>query len=168
MIYQLSDCFEVPADLGRTWAFFSDPKNLASITPPWLSFTIIDGADEPIRTGSILNYRIKWMGLGMQWRTRIESCEAPRGFVDVQESGPYALWRHEHRFEPSAGGTVCRDRVSYRLPLGPLGTLAHALWVRRQLTGIFRYRREALAERLGPIRPIQDDVEVRMSTMASA
>ena len=34
-----------------------------------------------------------------------------------------------------------RDRVRYALPLGPLGALAHLLFVRRDLRRIFDFRR---------------------------
>ena len=38
------------------------------------------------------------------------------------------------------------DRVEYELPLGVLGRLAHRLFVRRQLEGIFRHRARVIAE----------------------
>jgi hypothetical protein len=41
--------------------------------------------------------------------------------------------------------------VRYALPLGPLGALAHVLFARRDLERIFDHRREAVAERLGPL-----------------
>ena len=37
------------------------------------------------------------------------------------------------------------DRVDYALPLGPLGTIAHVAFVRRDLRRIFDYRRDAIA-----------------------
>jgi hypothetical protein len=33
-----------------------------------------------------------------------------------------------------------RDRVRYRIPLGPLGAIAHRVKVRRDLNAIFDYR----------------------------
>jgi ligand-binding SRPBCC domain-containing protein len=39
-----------------------------------------------------------------------------------------------------------RDRVEYELPLGPLGRIAHTLFVRRQLEAIFDFRARAIAE----------------------
>ena len=38
------------------------------------------------------------------------------------------------------------DRVTYALPFGLLGALAHRLVVRRTLERIFAYRRQRLAE----------------------
>jgi ligand-binding SRPBCC domain-containing protein len=41
------------------------------------------------------------------------------------------------------------DRVRYRLPLGPLGELAHPVFVRRTLERIFDFRRDRIARLLG-------------------
>jgi len=68
-------------------------------------------------------------------------------FVDVQERGPFALWRHLHEFEDVPGGTLVRDAVDYRMPLGPLGGIARAALVGRTLERIFDYRRDVLARR---------------------
>ena len=85
----------------------------------------------------------------MRWRTRIEAWEPPHRFVDVQLSGPYSLWEHTHEFEADGEeATLIRDRVRYALPLGPLGELAHRLFVRRDVERIFDFRREAVAARL--------------------
>ena len=37
------------------------------------------------------------------------------------------------------------DVVDYELPLGPLGSIAHVLMVKRMLQRIFDFRREAVA-----------------------
>jgi ligand-binding SRPBCC domain-containing protein len=67
--------------------------------------------------------------------------------VDEQVRGPYRSWRHEHEFRAVPGGTEIVDRVGYALPLGVLGRLAHALFVRRRLQAIFDHR-EAMVERI--------------------
>jgi hypothetical protein len=41
-----------------------------------------------------------------------------------------------------------RDVVRYALPLGPLGALAHAAFVRRDLERIFDFRHAAVARLL--------------------
>src|SRR5919108_573335 len=63
---------------------------------------------------------------------------------DVQVNGPYAGWEHRHRLLEEGGGRWVEDRVTYRLPGGPLGRAAHAVLVGRQLRAAWAYRRERL------------------------
>ena len=134
-------------DPARAFAFYGDARNLEAITPPWLRFRVTSAPGE-LREGSLIEYRLTLHGVPVRWRTRIAVWEPPRRFVDVQLSGPYALWEHTHEFAPAHGGVEIRDRVRYRMPLGPLGNLAHALLVGRDLERIFDYRRDAVAREL--------------------
>jgi ligand-binding SRPBCC domain-containing protein len=161
MYYELTDRFVVKSDAAATWAFFSTAENLPAITPPWLGFTIRSaGGPIKIERETLLDYTIKWLGVPMRWRTRIIEWDPPRSFVDLQVRGPYVLWHHQHRFEAVAEGTECSDRVIYKLPGGWLARPAHALVVRRQLMGIFRFRRKVIGERLGWVREVQEDVRI--------
>lgn len=139
----------IHAPLEQVWRFFSDPANLARITPPWLRFRIHGEAPAEINAGTRLEYRIRWLGFRLRWVTRIIRFDPPRQFEDVQEEGPYRKWVHTHTFEPQAGGGVrMRDRVEYALPFGPIGRVANGL-VRRQLGGIFDYRCRAIEKTFG-------------------
>jgi ligand-binding SRPBCC domain-containing protein len=125
----------------------------------------------PIDMGNdlLLDYTIRWMRLPVRWRTRIIDWSPMHQFIDLQLRGPYTLWHHQHRFaramrgsgDGKDGGTECWDRVLYRLPGGPIGSVMHSLVVRRQLIDIFRYRRDAIGRLLGNLKPLQADVEVR-------
>ena len=129
--------------------FFEDAYNLEAITPPFLGFRVVTPRPIEMRAGALIEYRLKLHGLPVRWKTRIESFDPPHTFVDVQLSGPYRLWHHTHVFEPDGrGGTVMRDRVRYALPLGPVGRLAHMLFVRRDLRRIFDFRQKAVARGL--------------------
>lgn len=134
----------LPAPRVRVFEFFARPENLATITPGWLGFTLLSPAPITLAAGAVLDYRIRWLGLPFRWRSLIREYDPPYRFVDVQVIGPYARWEHRHMFVEEAGGTVMEDRVTYRLPLGPIGELAHRLGVRRQLEAIFAYRRDRL------------------------
>jgi ligand-binding SRPBCC domain-containing protein len=68
--------------------------------------------------------------------------------VDEQARGPFSRWRHTHTFLETSEGTEVRDQVDYRLPLRFLGQVAHAMVVKRQLLGIFRYRQHRVAAML--------------------
>ncbi len=85
----------------------------------------------------------------MRWRTRIADWDPPRGFTDVQERGPYALWEHRHLFRALGSGVRMTDHVRYALPLGPIGRATHALVVRSALNAIFDYRARRIRARFG-------------------
>lgn len=131
-----------PVDI--VFPFFERPENLAQITPPELGFELLTPSPVPMRMGTLIDYRIRLLGIPVRWTTYIALYDPPRCFVDVQLRGPYSFWHHTHRFEPREGGTLITDEVLYALPLGPIGNLAHRLWVRQELQRIFDYRKRRL------------------------
>ena len=95
-----------------------------------------------------IDYRFRWLGLPMTWKTLITRYEPPFLFVDEALKSPYALWRHRHEFVETPKGTLVRDHVDYALPLGALGEMAHSLVVRRQVEQIFAFRQQKIGELL--------------------
>lgn len=146
--YQLKTEQFLPTDLDTAWDFISRPENLKRITPEHMGFTITSGTvPEFMYPGLIISYRIQpFPGIRLTWVTEITHIRDRVYFVDEQRAGPYALWHHEHALEPVPGGVQMRDIVSYAPPLGPIGALAHALFIRRQLDAIFAHRRFALEQ----------------------
>jgi ligand-binding SRPBCC domain-containing protein len=136
------------APLDAVFAFFSDAANLDAITPAWVGFRILTPLPIEMRPGARIDYRLRLAGVPVRWRTRISVWDPPRGFIDVQESGPFALWEHQHRFEPHGDGVLMQDRVRYALPFGPLGSVAHAVAVRAALAAIFDHRFACVGERM--------------------
>jgi ligand-binding SRPBCC domain-containing protein len=148
-LLERSQRVEVPIDLA--FAFYGDSDNLEPLTPPWLHFEVTTPRPLILKAGALLDYKLKLHGVPVRWTTLIETWEPPLRFVDSQAKGPYSLWEHTHRFERDGdGATIIHDHVRYAIPLGPLGAIAHRLFVRRDLERIFDYRRDAVAERLLP------------------
>ena len=133
-----------PQPIAEVFAFFSRAENLERITPSWLRFRMLTAGPVEMRAGTLLDYTLRIHGLPVRWRTRIESWAPPHSFVDVQERGPYRLWRHTHRFREERGGTTMTDDVEYALPLGILGAIANRLVVARDVKSIFDYREEQI------------------------
>jgi ligand-binding SRPBCC domain-containing protein len=79
----------------------------------------------------------------IRWTTEITEWNPPHG--------PYALWNHEHFFVAQNGGTTMRDHVSYALPFGPIGRLAHRIVVQRDVERLFDFRADAM-RRLFPAK----------------
>lgn len=143
----------LPIGLNEAWAFFSAPGNLARITPPDMGFQVLDRSTlAAMHTGQRIRYNVRpLLGIPLQWETLITDVDEPVCFIDTQAKGPYALWRHEHRFQAMEGGVRMNDRVEYRLPMGVLGEWAHRTFVRRRLEHIFDFRHRALQE-MFPVR----------------
>ena len=136
----------LPLPIGDVFAFFSDAANLDVLTPPWLHFRILTPPPITLRAGTVIEYRLRWRGLPIFWRTEISAWEPPFRFVDRALKSPYLLWHHEHRFEPTDDGTRMTDRVDYAVPGGPLEP-ALANWVVGPDVGrIFAYRKQKMQE----------------------
>ncbi len=140
----------LPKPRAEVFAFFADPANLALVTPPWLGFRLL-GGPRTMAASAVFDARIAWLGVPLRWRSFIREYDPPVRFVDVQVRGPYARWEHRHLFLAERDGTWVEDRVTYRLPLGPLGRFAHALVVGRQLSAVWAYRRRRISELLAPV-----------------
>lgn len=139
----------VPASVDACWTFFSDPRNLATITPPDLDFQVMGDLSPSIYPGMMIEYRVRpLLGIPVTWLTEITHVTEPYRFVDEQRVGPYAIWHHEHTFTALADGrTEIRDVVHYVLPLGWLGNLVHPILVAPALEKIFAFREKAMRER---------------------
>ncbi|MGR3810676.1 SRPBCC family protein [Jiulongibacter sp. NS-SX5] len=146
-IYTLEAESELPISLEQAWDYFSSPKNLAEITPPHMGFKITSKPFEKAFSGQIISYNVGVLpGIRTNWVTEITHVEDQKFFVDEQRFGPYRMWHHEHHFEAKGSGVYMMDRVSFKIPLGFLGDIAYALFIKKQLKGIFEYREEKLKE----------------------
>lgn len=125
----------------KVFSFFAKAENLESITPPLLNFRIESKSTEKIQKGTKILYKLKIRGVPVQWETLIEEWQPNEMFVDNQLRGPYQKWHHTHIFETLGTGTLMKDLVRYRMPLGPLGKVASPL-VRKDIESIFQFRRE--------------------------
>ena len=161
----------VPFPVELVFAFFANPGNLLHLMPKWQqarieSSRIIAPPLRPLAVDPALRYQSPAAGSGSEmvisfrpipkisfrigWVARITEFEWNSHFCDEQLKGPFASWQHCHRItaETREGqqGTLVSDEVGYTLPLGPLGAIGNALFVRRQMEAAFAYRQERLAK----------------------
>lgn len=131
------------------FAFFGDARNLEDLTPKWMRFQILTPEPIVMGPGTKIEYRLHWHGIPIRWQTEIVRWEPPVRFEDFQLKGPYLLWHHKHRFEPTNGGTQLSDEVRYRLPFGAIGKMVHAISVRKNVEEIFAFRQKKIRELFG-------------------
>ena len=139
----------VPAPINRVFDFFSDAKNLKTITPPLFHFKILDQSDKRLRDGTITTYSLKFHGIRFRWKSRIMDFQHGVRFSDEQIRGPYSMWHHTHQFFEKDGGTVIHDRIIYKLPGWLPGDVMAHQFVRKDLESIFIYRRKKIEDIFG-------------------
>lgn len=111
-----------------------------------------DFSTRKMYAGQVITYTVKpILGIPLFWMTEITHVQDGSFFVDEQRVGPYALWHHQHHFQVIPGGVEMTDLVHYKVPLGWLGNLANLIFVRRQLQGIFEFRRVKLEALFGKL-----------------
>ena len=148
MIYQLKRKQILKSDLETIWNFVSSPKNLPRITPTYMNFNITSkDLKDDMYPGMLISYTVTpVLGIPMSWLTEITHVSDKKYFVDEQRYGPYAMWHHQHFIEPHKDGILMTDIVTYKMPLGILGRIAHWLFVKKQLNSIFNYRFQKMEE----------------------
>jgi len=151
-IYTLHSKQLLPITKQQAWDFLSDPKNLKVITPDYMGFHILSGADRPMYSGQIIQYIVTpLLGIKTKWVTEITHVKEGSYFVDEQRFGPYALWHHKHFIKEVDGGVEMEDIIDYKVPFGILGQWVQPLLVKPKLQEIFDYRREKLIQLFGTI-----------------
>ncbi len=150
-VYRIYEKQTLPASLEEVWDFISSPRNLQEITPDSMGFKIVTpNLPDKMYPGMMVSYKVSpLLGIRMTWVTEITQVDEMNYFVDEQRVGPYALWHHEHFIKQLTDGIEMIDIVTYQLPLGFLGSLAHSLFVKQKLRSIFNYRTEILEKRFG-------------------
>jgi len=149
-IYRLLKKQNLPISKAQAWDFLSDPKNLKTITPDYMGFNILSGADRPMFAGQIIQYIVTpVLGIKTKWVTEITHVKTGEYFVDEQRFGPYALWHHKHFIKEIDGGVEMEDIIDYKVPFGVLGQLVHPIIVKPKLEEIFNHRTKKLEELFG-------------------
>lgn len=100
-----------------------------------------------IGLGEEVTWEATLFGLRLHMTSEIVAFDRPREFTDEMRRGPFARWRHTHRFEQTGGGTLMHDAAEFASPLGPLGRVADALalgrFMRRLLVAQNRFIKDA-------------------------
>jgi uncharacterized protein (TIGR01777 family) len=134
----------IPQKPEEVFHFFSNELNLEKLTPPFLNFKVLGKSTDQIQESTLIDYKLSLYGIPLSWRTKIEVWDENKQFVDMQLKGPYKKWHHTHDFIPYAGGTLLRDTVLFKLPMGFLGEVFSGPKVQSDVTKIFAFRRQII------------------------
>ncbi len=160
-----------PFPVELVFAFFANPANLPHLMPKWQqakieSSRLIAPPARPVAVDPTLRFQSPAAGVGSEmaisfrpipgipfrvgWLARITEFVWNSHFCDEQLKGPFAHWNHRHgitsEVRDGISGTLITDDIEYALPLGPLGSIGNAVFVRRQMLATFAYRQQRLNE----------------------
>ena len=132
----------IKASPEKVFSFHALPDAIERLIPPWENARIVQKADiSQICSQAIIEQRIFGL-IPSRWVAEHTKYEPPRMFEDVQISGPFASWRHQHIIEPHVEGAILRDRIEYEPPFWIFGKLAAPFAVVPKLEKMFAYRHE--------------------------
>lgn len=124
-------------------AYHTAPGATSRLSPPWAPARVLEEPGVGTPEGRLVVE---------QRDCRTESTFAPdasgEGFEETQTAGPFASWKHQHRFlKDRRTGTrfnptisLLEDIVEYQLPMGVLGRASVAKSIARDLDRIFIHR----------------------------
>ena len=133
-----------------------DVRNLGKFSLPGQTFRL---TSEPKRTemGDMQQFDVGMGPLTTPWLAEITMFDPPRLLEDIQVSGPFRRWRHQHQVSPEGEGSRLTDVVAFRLLPTPLGELLEWLAVRPVMMGMFWYRHRRTHALLAEARDAKHD-----------
>lgn len=136
--FRRTSAFAAPRE--RLWAFHARPGAFEALVPPGDPVKLVRDA-AGLRDGERVEIRVGRWPLRMRWLAEYRDVVEGERFTDVQVSGPFARWEHQHLMsEGPDGGCVLEDRITYAVPLGALGRWLGGWFIRRKLQRLFDHR----------------------------
>ncbi len=126
----------------KVFAFHELPDAFERLIPPWENAKVIKRANiKQIGSQAIIEQKI--FGLFQaRWVAEHTRYEPPERFEDVQISGPFKSWRHQHIIKPHETGAILRDEIEFEPPFWIFGAFAAPFIVLPKLEKMFAYRHE--------------------------
>jgi ligand-binding SRPBCC domain-containing protein len=126
----------------RVFAFHELPDAFERLVPPGEDVTVVQKANiTQVGSRAIIEQKIFGL-IPSRWIAEHTKYDPPHMFEDVQISGPFKSWRHQHIVLPHDGGALLRDEIDFEPPLSFLGVLAAPFAILPKLEKMFAYRHE--------------------------
>ena len=93
-----------------------------------------------------VTWRAKHFGVYQQLTTKITAFDYPNYFADEMISGAFKGFKHEHHFADLNQGTLMTDYFDYVSPLGVLGKLADALFLKNYMENLLERRNQIIKD----------------------
>ena len=153
MPYRFETNQQLDASIADVWAFWATIEGFAALQPPENRFSVTDGGEvNELSVGMEVGYRLRLAP--MLWtsgRQLFCEVEPTHKFTDVQLSGTWKTFRHQHLLREIDGGVEIQNVVDYSLPLEPLSRPLHRLMIVPSLMRIARWERNVFLDKFGEL-----------------
>ncbi len=129
----------IAAPVEKVFAFHEREDIFAYLIPPWQKVQMVS-REGGLEVGARLVFKVFAGPIPITWVAVHTEFVRNRLFVDEQEQGPFAYWKHRHEFSTDGDGSVLADRIEFRLKGGPIVDALFGWLVRIQLLLMFRHR----------------------------
>lgn len=138
----------LPASIGDAFAYHDRTGALDRLIPPWKNVRV-ESTDGSLEVGSRVTLKTHLGPIPLRWLAEHTEYDPPSSFQDIQVSGPFAKWKHQHTFTAAGSdSSVLCDHVEYKVPFGPLGQLFGGGLVQKELETMFAYRHQVTRDDL--------------------
>ena len=86
-----------------------------------------------LEEGDMVTWEAIHFGFTQRLTAKISEMRRPFEFTDVQVTGAFRSFTHQHRFVESNEGTIMIDSFEYKAPFGIFGLLADRLFLKRYM-----------------------------------
>jgi ligand-binding SRPBCC domain-containing protein len=97
-----------------------------------------------IELGETVTWEARHFGIRQRFTSRITAYDRPRYFQDSMLHGAFRSFVHDHYFESCAGGTIMKDVLTFRSPMGLIGALVDRLVMARYMERLLSQRNAIL------------------------
>ncbi|MCY3005865.1 MAG: TIGR01777 family oxidoreductase [Planctomycetota bacterium] len=145
MLFEHSSEFSCP--VSRLFSYHEQAGAINRLIPPWEPASIVSSNDS-LLVGSLVAVKNKIGPIYQTWNAEHTEYVPNELFVDELRSGPFARWKHEHRFvSTSDSASRLTDRIELQLHAAPMSNVLHG-WVESKLKAMFRFRHRITADDL--------------------
>lgn len=130
---------QISAPVEKVFAFHEREDIFSLLTPPWQKVKLVS-REGGLETGARVVFQAFLGPIPITWVAVHTAYEKNRLFVDEQERGPFAYWRHQHEFRPIGAGAELADRIEFHLKGGPTADFLLGWAAKLQLFLMFRHR----------------------------
>ncbi|MBL0185000.1 MAG: TIGR01777 family protein [Candidatus Obscuribacter sp.] len=136
---------KLAASRHQVFAWHEAPSAFERLAPPWVNMECVERSGG-IQDGSRVVLVIHQGPVGIPWVLGHKDYIKDEQFCDYQIAGPFAYWQQLHAVKDvvdSDGhivGAELVDHVEFLPPLGLLGRIGGALYIKSELARLFRYR----------------------------